>query len=75
LQNKLTPEELKELTELYHDAQDSPVMALSSKDALSGNDFSSRARNRFADRWAEIAKLHGVSSNCGFNSTTGEIVS
>lgn len=74
MQNKLTPEELKELTELYHDAQDSPVMALSSTDALSGNDFNFRARKRFKDRWAEIAKLHGASPDCGLNLSTGEIV-
>ena len=71
---KLTPEELEELIELYKNARNTPVIALSVADGISGNDFASRAYKRFEDRWAEIARLHGVRPSAGFDSKTGEIV-
>jgi len=74
MNEKLTTEELAELVELYRTAQNTPVIALSVADGISGRDFASQAYKRFEEKWAEIAKRHGAHPTDGFNSKTGEIV-
>jgi len=73
---KMTDDELKDLMTLYMSARNTPVMAFSVSDGLSGNDFQSQAQKRFDEKWIDIChkyKLHPDVT--GFNSKTGEFVS
>ncbi len=51
------------LAKLSKEARDTPVMALSTADALAGRDFASLARQRVMDRWDELGKKYGFKPN------------
>lgn len=73
-----TDEEKKELGELLKTAQTTPAMALSSTQALAGNDFASLAWKRVNERCHKIALSHGLPEISGFygcDLETGEFVS
>lgn len=70
----LSAPELSNLMALYNQAQQTPVIALSMKDGLAGDDWASQAWKRFKDEWEAIATKHGVSKDAGFNSMTGEVI-
>ena len=72
---KMQDSELKELVDLYQTAQNTPVIAISVRDGIDGNDFASRAYKRFQERWADICFKYKISPDeNGFNSETGEFV-
>jgi len=58
---KATVEEMANIQELAKIAQTTPVIALSSADALSGNDFSSRAWKCVYEAINAAAEEHGLS--------------
>lgn len=58
--------ETEELKQLASRASQTPVMALSVADGLSGNDFASRARKSAQERCHEIALSHGLPEIQGF---------
>ncbi len=72
---EMTPEELAELMDCWNATLNTPVIAMSVKDGLEGNDFQSQAQRRFADKWIEICSKYGLQHDkTGFNSLTGEFV-
>ena len=72
---KMTADELKELVDYYHKAQNTPVIALSVADGLAGRDFASQAQARFNEKWVEVCHKYKVDpALTGFNSQTGELV-
>jgi hypothetical protein len=52
-----------ELMRLSREAQDAPVMALSSADALSGRDFAGAARERVYSYWRELGCKYGFDAS------------
>lgn len=56
---KLQEAEIKKLKELTETARTTPVIALSTKDALSGKDWSTLAWNEVRDYWKELGKKYG----------------
>ena len=56
---KLNEEDRKELTALYQIAQTTPMIAMSSKDALEGKDFSTLAWNRVRKFMDALGKKYG----------------
>jgi len=74
---KASPEEVVELKGLLQTAQTTPVIALSTADAMSGRDFSSLAWNRVKERCHAVALAHGLPEIPGFygcDLKTGEFV-
>ncbi len=72
-----TDEEKKELAELLKTAQATPAIALSSAQALVGEDFASQAWKRVNKRCHAIALLHGLPEIPGFygcDISTGEFI-
>ena len=67
-----TAEELAGIKELLRKAQTTPVIALSSRDALAGNDFSSRAWRRVEEKVHEVALSHSLPEIRGFYGMTVE---
>lgn len=65
-------EELEELQQLSRAAARTPVIALSSADALSGNDFASQAWRRAQERCHKVALSHGLPEISGFYGLTRE---
>lgn len=72
-----TDEEKKELVELMKTAQTTPAIALSSAQALAGEDFASQAWKRVFERCHAMALSHGLSEIPGYygcDTSTGEFV-
>ena len=61
-----TDAEQAELIELLHKAETTPVMALSSAQALSGNDFSVVAQKRAREKCHALALAHGLPEVPGY---------
>lgn len=56
---RLPDADYQEILRLSRLARDTPVMALSTADALAGRDFASMARDRVMRKWEEIGKRLG----------------
>lgn len=72
-----TDEEKKELAELMKTAATTPAIALSSAQALTGQDFASQAWERLFKRCHAIALSHGLPEIPGYygcDTSTGEFV-
>jgi hypothetical protein len=67
-----TTEETKEIQDLIQKAQSTPVIALSTRDALSGNDFATRAWRQAKEGVHEMALAHGLPEIAGFYGATEE---
>ncbi len=72
----LTEDELVALTELYRDAQNTSLMALSIADGLAGRDFSSTAWRRVKEEMDHLGKKYGFHPKNirGINGITGEVL-
>ena len=72
----LTLEETAEMKALAQTAATTPMFGLSSKQVLSGNDFSAMAHKRMFARLTELAKAHGLPDISGEYGLTyeGELV-
>jgi hypothetical protein len=55
-----TEEEVEKISRLYEEARRTPVIALSSEDALAGRDFASAAMDRVQQAIEEAAEAHGL---------------
>jgi len=55
-----TEEEVEKIQRLYEEAIRTPVVALSSADALAGRDFASAAMDRVQQAIDEAAEAHGL---------------
>ena len=69
---KATPEELKELREMAEQASRTPVIAMSSADALGGRDWATMAWKRCQERCHAIALAHGLPEIEGFYGLTND---
>lgn len=72
----LSKEELKKLLDLTHEAETTPVIALSLEDGLRGKDWSAQAWDRVRDNWKELGKKYGFepSQVKGIDSSTREVL-
>ena len=72
---KITAEENRELQDLYHTAQNTPVIAMSVKDGLEGRDWSTQAWNRVREYMDFLGKKYGYDpATHAVNPKTGEVV-
>ena len=69
----LTKEEHEELTNLYHEAQTTPVIALSCADMLSGRDWASQAWDRVRAKMDELGKKYGYNPKTAQINKKGEV--
>ncbi len=71
----ITEEECTKLVNLYTDAQNTPVIALSSADMLSGNDWASQAWRRVGEFQEELGKKYGFDHmKNAINTKTREVI-
>ncbi len=73
----LNTEQIKEVGEAYRTAQNTPMIALSSAQALSGNDFASRAWKTFHRLLYDYALAEGlpeIQGWYGLDIETGEVL-
>jgi len=72
-----TDDEQAELLELLNKARNTPVIALTSADALGGRDFASVAWKRVRERCHEVALAHGLPEvpGCYGMDNNGEFLS
>lgn len=72
----LNKEELDHLKELTREASNTPVIAMSSHDILTGRDWSSMAWDQVRYYWQELGRKYGFDPEevKGINSTTGEVM-
>jgi len=68
-------DELQELIDLTHRAEQTPVIALSLADGLSGRDFSAQAWENVRARWHELGRKYGFDPTQvrGIDTDTGEV--
>lgn len=67
-----TDEEMAEINKLHHIAVNTPVIAFTSADALSGNDLASRAWKQLMERVHKIALTKGLPEIQGYYGIDGE---
>lgn len=75
---KATQAQAKKINKLYRDAQNTPMVALTSAMALSGRDFASMAYERlyeYIDKCAIKARWPKSNKHYGFNTKTMEFIS
>ncbi len=73
----LTAEQIEKVREAYHEAETTPVIALSSAQALGGQDFASQAWMRFHRLLYDFALVQGlpeIEGWYGLNMKSGEVL-
>lgn len=72
---KLSEEDRKELADLYHTAQTTPVIALTCQDMLEGRDWATLAWNDVRKKMDELGKKYGFDPRKmkGIDSKSGEV--
>ena len=72
---KVTEQERDKLVEIYHRAQNTPVVAMSVKDGLEGNDFASQAWRSVEEYMSELGKKYGYDpKKYAVNPKTCEVI-
>jgi len=71
----LSEEDRKALAELYHRAETTPMIAMTSDDMLHGRDWASRAWDEVRAKMDELGKKYGFDPRTmkGISSKTGEV--
>ena len=71
---KITDEENKKLQDLYKEAQNTPVIAMSVKDGMEGRDWATQAWNRVREYMDELGKKYGYDpATHAIDGKTGEV--
>lgn len=71
---QLSEEDRQELVKLYHEAQTTPVMALSAADMMGGRDWASQAWDCVREKMDELGKKYGYNPHTvEINQKTGEV--
>lgn len=68
-------DELQGLIDLTHKAEQTPVIAMSLADGLSGRDFSAQAWENVRAKWQELGRKYGFNPTQvrGIDPNTGEV--
>jgi len=70
----LSEEDRKELVELYHEAQTTPVIGVSVDQMIKGRDMASLAWDRVREKMDELGKKYGYNpKNVQIKQETGEV--